>query len=155
MRKNTKLALLMYFGIVEVFTGDGTMFKKLSDKTKFNLSQFGVVFTLFILVIHLASKNGHDLFIYLAALLLVITLLFYRVLMPLNNLWLKFGSIMGHVFGSLILGGVFYIVLTPLALLRKLSGNKTMVLDFSKDSPSYWTARKVKEVSRKDFEHQF
>jgi hypothetical protein len=87
------------------------MLKKISDKTKFDLSQFGLVFVLFFLVLHFASKSGHNLFIYMAIAFLVVTLFFYRVLVPLDRLWRKLGDIFGRIISSLILGVVFYIML--------------------------------------------
>jgi len=56
---------------------------------------------------------------------------------------------------SVILGVVFYIVLTPLALLKRLSGNRSMDIDFSLDKTSFWVTRNNKTVSGKDFEQQF
>ena len=131
------------------------MLKKISDKTKFGLSQFGAVFALFFLVLHFATKSSHNLFIYTSIAFLIVTLFFYRVLGPLNRLWLKLGELLGRIVGSVILGVVFYIMLTPIALLKKLSGNRSMDIDFSPDRPSFWVIRKNKEVSGKDFEQQF
>jgi hypothetical protein len=131
------------------------MLKKLSDKSKFDLSQFGVLFALFFLVLHFATKNKHNLFIYTSLAFLVVTLFFYRVLGPLNRLWLKLGDLLGRITGSVLLGVVFYIMLTPIALLKRLSGNKSMDIDFSLDKPSFWVTRKNKEISGKDFERQF
>jgi hypothetical protein len=131
------------------------MLKKLSDKSKFDLSQFGVLFALFFLVLHFATKSKHNLFIYTSLAFLVVTLFFYRVLGPLNRLWLKLGDLLGRITGSVLLGVVFYIMLTPIALLKRLSGNKSMDIDFSSDKPSFWVTRRNKEISGKDFEQQF
>ena len=131
------------------------MLKKISDKKKFDLSQFGLVFALFFLVLHFVTKSGHNRFIYASIAFLIITLFFYRVLGPLNRLWRKLGDIMGRVISSVILGVVFYIILTPLALLKRLSGNRSMDIDFSLDKTSFWVTRNNKTVSGKDFEQQF
>jgi len=131
------------------------MLKKISDKTKFDLSQFGLVFALFFLVLHFVTKSRHNLFIYVSIAFLIVTLFFYRVLGPLNRLWRKLGELLGRIIGSVILGVVFYIMLTPLALLKRLSGNRSMDIDFSIEKPSFWVIRKNKEVSGKDFDQQF
>jgi len=131
------------------------MLKKISDRTKFDLSQFGLVFALFFLVVHFLTKSGHNLYIYASIAFLIITLFFYRVLVPLNRLWLKLGDLLGRIVGSVILGVVFYTMLTPLALLKRLSGNRSLDINFSLDKTSFWVIRKNKEVSGKDFERQF
>lgn len=131
------------------------MLKKISDKTKFDLSQFGLVFALLFLVLHFVTKSRHNLFIYASIALLIVTLFFYRILGPLNRLWLKLGDLLGRIIGSVILGVVFYIMLTPIALLKRLLGNRSMDIDFSRDEPSFWVIRKNKEISGKDFEQQF
>jgi len=131
------------------------MLKKISDKTKYDLSQFGLVFALFFLVLHSVTRSGHNLFIYASIALLIVTLFFYRVLVPLNSLWRKLGDILGRIIGSAILGLVFYILLTPIALLKRLFGNRSMDIDFSLDKTSFWVSRENKEVSGKDFEQQF
>jgi len=131
------------------------MLKKISDKTKYDLSQLGLVFALFFLVLHSVTKGGHNLFIYVSIAFLIVSLFFYRVLAPFNRLWRKLGDLLGRIIGSVILGVVFYIMLTPIALLKRLSGNRSMDIDFSIDKPSFWVIRENKEVSGKDFEQQF
>jgi len=131
------------------------MFKKISDREKFDLSQFGLVFALFFLVLHFATKSGHTLFIYISIALLVVTLFFYRLLIPVNRLWRKLGDILGRIMGSVILGLVFYVLLTPVALLKRLFGKRSMDIDFSLDKTSFWVSRENKEVGGKDFEQQF
>jgi hypothetical protein len=131
------------------------MLKKISDRAKFDLSQFGLVFVLFFLILHFVTKSRQNLFIYVSIALLIVTLFFYRVLSPLNRLWRKLGDILGRIIGSVILGVVFYIMLTPIALLKRLLGNRPADIDFSLDKNSFWIIRKNKEVSGKDFEQQF
>jgi hypothetical protein len=131
------------------------MLKKISDRAKFDLSQFGLVFALFFLILHFVTKSRQNLFIYVSIALLIVTLFFYRVLSPLNRLWRKLGDILGRIIGSVILGVVFYIMLTPIALLKRLLGNRPADIDFSLDKNSFWIIRKNKEVSGKDFEQQF
>lgn len=133
----------------------GKLSNKQNDKIKSELNQFGLVFGLFFLILHIILKRSDNLFIYMSALLLMVTLFFYKVLMPLNFLWLKLGEIFGRITTSLLLGFVFYAVLTPIALLKRFLGNKDMDIDFSFDKETYWIKRNNKQVSAKDFEQQF
>lgn len=131
------------------------MSNKENDRKKAELHQFGLVFGLFFLILHIILNRSDNLFIYMSTLLLIVTLFFHWVLTPFNFLWLKLGEIIGRITTSLLLGFVFYAVLTPLALLKKLLGNKGMDIDFSLDRETYWIERENKKVKAKDFEQQF
>jgi len=65
-------------------------------------------------------------------------------------LWLGFAKILGYLSSRLLLGIVFYLILTPLALLRSLLKKKSTI----KDSSSCFTERNH-EFSLTDFERPF
>ena len=131
------------------------MSRKLTDRAKFELTQFGLVFALFFVLVHLFKRGGVSVYLYLSLVFLIATLFFYRFLSPLNVLWRKFGDFMGRIVGTVILSFIFYFFLTPLALLKRLFGSRVIEMDFAEDRKSFWADREVKKVSGKDFENQF
>lgn len=131
------------------------MSSKLGDHEKFALSQFGAVFAAFFLILQLVLDRGDNLFLFIATGTLVVTIFFYRLLAPLNRLWLGFGHVIGRVIGGFLLGIVFFVFLTPLSVARKLLGGKGMDITFREETTSFWTERKIKKTTCDDFEKQF
>jgi hypothetical protein len=62
---------------------------------------------------------------------------------------------MGFVMSRVILTLLFYIVLTPVALIAKLVGKKFMLLEFDKNAETYWEIRDNKIKQPVDYERQF
>ncbi len=124
-------------------------------KEKLGLTQFGVVFAAFFLILHLVLGRDDNFLIFIALFFLVSVLFFNFLLRPLNRIWLGFGEFMGKVVGSLILGLVFFLLLTPIALVRRLVGGKGMCISFDDPCPSFWITRERKAPEDKDFERQF
>ncbi len=128
---------------------------KLDLKEKLGLTQLGTVFAAFFLILHMVLGREDKLFIFIALGFLLAAIFFYRLLRPLNRLWLGFGEFMGKVVGSFILGLVFFLLLTPIALLRRLVGGKGMCISFDDPCTSFWITRERKTPEDKDFERQF
>ena len=69
-------------------------------------------------------------------------------LKPLQKIWMTIGIMMGFVMSRVILTVLFYLLLSPLALISRLSGKKYLDLAFHKPDPTYWNpvnAKKEKE----------
>lgn len=129
--------------------------KKPGDKAKLELSQFGLVFALFFLILHLLITEERSLYVSIAIVFLVVSLFSPRLFSPLNIIWRKFGEGMGRIVGSLLLGIVFFVLLTPIAVFRRLLSGSVLSLDLSENTGSFWKARKEGEMKEKDFERQF
>jgi hypothetical protein len=63
------------------------------------------------------------------------------VLSPLNRLWFKFGMLLHHVVNPVILGFIFFVIITPMGVLTRLFGGKLLTLGYDKTAPSYWHRR--------------
>ena len=78
------------------------------------------------------------------------------VLTPLHKVWMTFSVIMGWFMTRVILCVLFFIVLTPMALLLKLLGKDLLDMKFEKDSSqSYWLARNDDDLENRDYRKQF
>jgi len=102
---------------------------------------FGIVFFIVFLIVALwPLQNNNDIRIWS----LIISLIFLflgifnsKLLNPLNILWYKFGIFLGRIISPIIMGLIFFIVVTPIAILLKIF--KKDVLSLKKNnSDTYW-----------------
>ena len=102
---------------------------------------FGVVFFIvFLLVALYPLINNGDLRIWsfiIAIIFLILGLINSKVLTPLNKLWFKFGLLLGKIVSPLIMGIIFFFVVTPTALIMRIIGKDLLDLKFNKKK-SYW-----------------
>ena len=102
---------------------------------------FGIVFFIvFLLIAIYPLINNGELRIWsliIAIIFLILGLINSKVLTPLNKLWIKFGLLLGKVISPLIMGIIFFLVVTPTALIMRIIGKDLLNLKFNKDK-SYW-----------------
>ena len=88
---------------------------------------FGIVFFVFFLLIAIYPLiNNGELRIWsfvIAIIFLILGLINSKVLTPLNKLWFKFGLLLGKAISPLIMGIIFFLVVTPTALIMRIIGN--------------------------------
>ena len=102
---------------------------------------FGIVFFIFFLIISIIPlfKNG-DIRIWSIAfsmVFLILGLLNSKILTPLNKLWFKLGIILGNFISPIVMGIVFFIVVTPISLIIKIIGKDILSIKKNK-SKTYW-----------------
>ena len=87
--------------------------------------------------------------IIISVVFLVLGLLNSKLLSPLNEIWIRFGEILGRVIAPLIMALVYFLILTPISLLVRAFGKDLLGLKYSKQQNSYWIKRK-KEIGTMD-----
>ena len=102
---------------------------------------FGIVFfTVFLLIaLYPLIKDGNVRLwsLTVSFIILIITLLYPKFLDPLNKLWFKFGIFLGKIISPLVMGIIFFLVVTPIGLIMRLLGKDILNLKYNK-SKSYW-----------------
>ena len=78
-----------------------------------------------------------------------------RVLRPLNFVWFKFGLLLHHIVSPVILGLMFFVVFTPMALWMRLIRKRPLNLRFDRHTSSYWILRKPPGPPPGSFNNQF
>ena len=115
---------------------------------------FGIVFFIVFVVIAfypLVNQEEYRLWALITALIfLVLGLINSSILTPLNLLWFKFGMLLGRIVSPIIMGLVFFGVVTPTGLLMKLFKKDLLKLK-RKDKKSYWIERKSKSEMKNQF----
>lgn len=93
-------------------------------------------------------------FLIASALLLALGQLRPSLLRPLNFVWMKFAMYLERFMNPLIMGVLFFAILTPYTLLLRLSGKRFLPLDREPGSSSYWKNRR-EAVQKETFSRQF
>ena len=102
---------------------------------------FGIVFfVVFLLIALYPLLKESDLRIWsllISFIFLALGLLNSNLLTPLNKLWFKFGLFLGKIISPLIMGFIFFVVVTPIGILMRMLGKDLLNLKFNKKK-SYW-----------------
>ena len=105
---------------------------------------FGIVFfVLFLLICLWPLLNDNSIRIWslvIAIIFLILGLLNSKFLTPLNRSWIKLGELLGRVVSPLVMGLVYFVVLTPIGLFMRLVKKDLLRTKFSKTN-SYWIKR--------------
>ena len=106
---------------------------------------FGIVFFIVFLVIALypLSYSG-EIRVWsaiISMIFLVLGLFNSKILTPLNKLWFKFGIFLGKIISPIIMGIIFFLVVTPIGLLMRLLGKDLINLKYN-NTKSYWIEKK-------------
>ncbi len=127
-------------------------------KTSSNRS-FGVVFcVVFGLIALWPLFGGGEVRFWAAggtAVLAIVTLFFPHRLTPFNQAWTKFGLLLNRFTSPIILGLMFYVILTPNALVLRLLGKDLLRLRKSENADSYWISRVPPGPAPETMKNQF
>ncbi len=64
-----------------------------------------------------------------------------QVLQPLNRLWFRLGLLLHAVVNPLLLGAMFFVVMTPIGFLMRLFGKRPIPMAFDRQAATYWVQR--------------
>ena len=116
---------------------------------------FGIVFFLFFLIVSifplLKDENIRIWSLIIALTFLILGLLNSKVLTPLNKIWFKFGILLGSFVSPIVMGVVFFTIVTPTSLIMKVLGKN--LLNLKKDNKkTYWIEKsKIKSKMKNQF----
>tara|TARA_B110000238_G_C15829525_1_gene312135 strand:+ start:73 stop:462 length:390 start_codon:yes stop_codon:yes gene_type:complete len=102
---------------------------------------FGIVFFLVFLIfsIYPVSKSENIIVwsLILSIIFLILGLFNSSILTPFNKLWFKFGIFLGKIVSPIVMGLVFFLVVTPTGLLLRFLGKDVLNLKKNKKN-TYW-----------------
>ena len=106
---------------------------------------FGIVFAVvFGLIAFWPLIKGNDIRIWalvISIIFLVLGLINSKILTPLNRLWFKIGIFLGNFIAPIVMGIIFFIVVTPTGIIMKLLGKDLIKLKKNNEK-SYWIEKK-------------
>ena len=106
---------------------------------------FGIVFFVVFLLIALyplfIDGNLRIWSLVISIFFLILGLLNSKILSPLNKLWFKFGLFLGKIISPIIMGLIFFFVVTPIGILMRVFKKDLLNLKFN-NKKSYWIEKK-------------
>lgn len=72
---------------------------------------------------------------------LLISLAIPSILHPFNVVWMKFAGVLNMIVSPIVMGLLFFLTVTPMALLLRAMGKDLLRLKLDKDAKSYWIER--------------
>ena len=106
---------------------------------------FGIVFAVVFALIGFwpllegAAPRWWSLFV--SGVFLLFAAVFPQYLTPLNRLWTRFGLLLHRIVSPIVLGLIFVVTVTPVALFMRLCGKDPLSRRFEPDAESYWIER--------------
>ena len=114
---------------------------------------FGIVFSIVFLVIAFwPMLNGNEINYWLLAIsivFLILGLINSKILTPLNKIWYKFGILLGNVVGPIVMGIIFFLIVTPTSIIMKLLGKDLLNLKKNNNN-SYWIEKNNQKSKMKN-----
>ena len=102
---------------------------------------FGIVFFIvFLLIAIYPLINQGEIRVWsvlISLLFLILGIINSKILTPLNKVWFKFGIFLGKIISPIIMGTIFFFVVTPIAFLMRILKKDLLNLKYNKNS-SYW-----------------
>ena len=102
---------------------------------------FGIVFFIVFLLIALYPLINEENFrlwsLVISLIFLVLGLINSQILTPLNKLWFKFGILLGKIVSPIIMGIIFFFVVTPIGFIMRAIGKDLINLKYN-NNKSYW-----------------
>ena len=105
---------------------------------------FGIVFFVVFLLIGIYPLLNEGNFrvwsIIISFFFLILGLINSRMLTPFNKVWFKFGLLLGRLVSPLIMGIIFFFVVTPIAIFLRFIKKDIINLKFN-NGKSYWVKK--------------
>jgi len=116
---------------------------------------FGLVFFIFFLILStypLLNEGELNKILFIVALFfLFLGLINSKILTPLNIIWFKFGIFLGKIVSPVVMGLIFFLVVTPIGLIMKIFKKDLLNLNYNNEK-TYWIIKnKVKSSMKNQF----
>jgi len=119
-------------------------------KRKDNIT-FGILFFFLFFIIGLYPLKSDGAIriwsVIFSLVFLIITIIRPNLFTFLNKLWIKFGILLGRIISPIVMGLVFFFVVTPIGVLVRIL--KKDVMGLKRGASSYWINREDKLQSMK------
>lgn len=116
---------------------------------------FGIVFFVFFLIISmwpLLKESEIRIWpLIISLIFLILGLINSNLLTPLNKLWFKFGIFLGNIVSPLVMGMIYFFIITPISFILKII-NKDILNLKKTTNKSYW---KTKDRYKTSMKNQF
>ena len=128
------------------------MKSKSEIKISSNRSLGLVFFVVFLIVALWPLKNAEDIRLWslvLSIIFFILGIFNSKLLTPLNKLWFKFGILLGSIVSPIVMGIVYFLVVTPTGIIMRLLGKDLLKTNKIKNASTYWIKRDKKNTTMK------
>ena len=117
-----------------------------SEKIKISSNRsFGLLFFVVFLIVSLWPLTHEGSIriwsVIISAVFLILGLINSKLLAPLNLFWFKLGMILGAIISPIVMGIVFFIVVTPIGFILRIMGKDLLNKKYDKEKETYWIKR--------------
>ena len=113
-------------------------------QNKENNKSFGILFFIIFLLVALWPLINSEFIrlwaLVIALIFLVLGITNSKILTPVKKSWIKLGEILGKIIAPIVMGFIYFLIITPIGLLMRLVGKDVLNLKFNKND-SYWIKR--------------
>ena len=137
------------------------MFEEIKDikSTKKELREFGLTIGIILVILGaVALWRGKPIapyFLGVGALFIIFGLVLWRLLKPLQKVWMSFSIVLGFFVSRFILTVLFYGTITPISFVMKLLGKDILDEHIDKTRTSYWHEIDTEKKDKKSYENQY
>ena len=114
---------------------------------------FGILFFIVFLAISLWPLISQETLrlwaLILSLIFLILGVLNSKALTPLNIIWIKFGIFLGNIVSPVVMGVIFFMVITPIGLIMRLLGKDLLKIKKGESMLTYWIEREKKADTMK------
>ena len=125
----------------------------IKNNNKPSNKNFGIVFFIvFLLVAFYPLTFNGEIKIWsllISLLFLLLGMMNSKILTPLNKTWFKFGIILGKIVSPIIMGIIFFLVVTPVGLIMKVLKKDILNLKYNNDK-TYWVKKNGQKSKMKN-----
>jgi|TARA_B110000467_G_scaffold119631_1_gene110837 hypothetical protein len=116
---------------------------------------FGIIFFIFFIIVSIfplfKEENIRIWSLIIAVIFLILGLFNSKALTPLNKIWFKFGILLGSFVSPIVMGVVFFVIVTPTSLVMRALGKNLLNLKKG-NKKTYWIERsKIKSKMKNQF----
>jgi len=123
------------------------------------IRDFGILIGFILLIIagilFYKERESYELIILLGIAFIGLGLGMPIILKPFYLVWMNFAVVLGWLMTRLILGLLFYVIVSPIGLISRLFGKEFLELKNSSLNSSYWNYKNSRRISHQNFEKQF
>ena len=105
---------------------------------------FGILFFIVFLLIAIwpvfSSESIRVWAIILSLIFLVLGIINSKLLTPFKKIWIKLGEILGKFIAPIVMGFIYFLIITPIGLFMRLIRKDLLSIKFHKEK-SYWIKR--------------
>ena len=126
----------------------------LKDIKKFSLT-IGIIFIFIGILLFFNEKSIYLYFIIIPILFILIGHIVPLSIKPIFRIWMFLAFILGLIMTRVNLGLVYFVILTPIAIIARFFGNKYLKITFDKKSSTYWNYEVNTRDDKNRYEKQF